>query len=78
MMNLHLHRSDNVTVVNPPSAKTAIETIYTAVREEILSGRLKPGSRLPIEHLRSEYEVSSSTMREALSRLVSDTLYPNP
>ena len=73
-MNLPLHKSGAGAHDNPPSAKTAIESVYAAVREDILSGRLKPGSRLPIEHLRSHYEVGSSTVREALSRLVSDTL----
>lgn len=68
---MHPHGPDAGT---PANARTAIESVYAAVREDILAGRLKPGSRLPIEHLRSNYEVSSSTLREALSRLVSDTL----
>jgi DNA-binding GntR family transcriptional regulator len=73
-MNLPLHRSGPGTHDNHSSARTAIESVYAAVREDILSGRLKPGSRLPIEHLRSHYVVGSSTVREALSRLVSDAL----
>jgi DNA-binding GntR family transcriptional regulator len=71
-MNLPLHKSGAGAHDNPPSAKTAIESVYAAVREDILSGRLKPGSRLPIEHLRSHYEVGSSTVREALSRISLD------
>ena len=33
-----------------------------------------PGEKLRVEHLRARYEVSSSTMREAMGRLVADTL----
>jgi len=57
-----------------PTNKTAIETAYVQLREDILSGKFAPESRLRVEHIRSDYNVGSSTMREALSRLVSDTL----
>ncbi|MEP3244607.1 MAG: FCD domain-containing protein [Sneathiella sp.] len=71
-MELHKNRTnENETL---PVAKTATEAAYSAIREDILSGHLPPESRLRVEHLRRDYGVGSSTMREALSRLISDTL----
>src|SRR5690606_4385837 len=40
----------------------------------IIEGRLAPGSRLRVEHLRTQYAVGAGTLREALTRLVSDAL----
>lgn len=54
--------------------KTMIETVFQALREDVLAGRRKPGERLHIERLRKEFGVSSSTVREALLLLVSETL----
>ena len=64
--------SDNAS--GTTTAKTMIESVYAELREEILAGKYPPASKLKVEQLRSAYNVSSSTMREALSRLVSDTL----
>ena len=54
--------------------QTAIETVYEQLREGVISGAFEPGSRLNVDKLRQEYEVSTSTMREALSRLLVDAL----
>lgn len=54
--------------------QTAIETVYEQLREGVISGAFEPGSRLNVDKLRQEYEVSTSTMREALSRLLVDNL----
>lgn len=56
------------------SSKTAIETVYGALRDAILNGELKPESRLRVQELRETFEVGSSTIREALSRLLVDNL----
>lgn len=45
---------------------------YTRLRQDILSGVLKPGQKLKIEELRAQYGVGSSPIREALSLLTSD------
>ena len=58
-------------VTGREKAKAAIEEVQTSLREDILSGKLAPRSRLPIEALRAQFGVSSSTLREALSRLMS-------
>jgi len=48
--------------------------VYTRLRCDIIETRLPPGSRLRIEHLRQKYDVGAGTLREALTRLVSDAL----
>ncbi len=53
---------------------TLIETVYEAVREAIVMGRYTPESRLKAEHIKDEYGVSGTIVREALNRLISDGL----
>ena len=55
-------------------SRTLIEHTYSALRDDILAGRLLPGSRLRIEHLRVQRQIGAGTVREALTRLVSDAL----
>ena len=54
--------------------RTLIEHTYATLRTDIIEGRLSPGSKLRIEHLRTQYAVGAGTLREALTRLVSDAL----
>jgi len=57
------------------ATRTAVEAVWFDLRHEIIQGNLyPPGSRLGIEHLKSVYGVSGSTIREALTRLISDHL----
>ena len=56
------------------TSRTLTEHTYSGLRDDILAGRLLPGSRLRIEHLRAERQVGAGTIREALTRLVSDAL----
>lgn len=58
----------------PSAPRTLIESAYEQVRHDIVSGVLQPGQRLRVEHLREHYAVGGSTLREALTRLVSETL----
>lgn len=58
----------------PAASTTMVETVSNRIREDILSGKLPPGDKLRVEQLRAEYGVGASTLREALSRLVSETL----
>jgi len=62
------------TTVAPSSKSTAIETVQEQLRERLISGAFKPGERLHVDKLRLEYGVSTSTMREAISRLLIDSL----
>jgi DNA-binding GntR family transcriptional regulator len=59
------------TTQNP---KTLAEAIYVRLREDILSGKLQPGSKLRFADLARNYEAGASTFRESLSRLAADRL----
>ncbi len=54
--------------------RTLIEHTYEQLRADIVEGRLRPGTRLRVEHLRTRYAVGAGTLREAITRLVSDAL----
>lgn len=47
-------------------------TVFNLLRQDILTGRLRPGERLRVESLRQRYEVGGSPLREALMRLQSE------
>ncbi|MDJ0768474.1 MAG: FCD domain-containing protein [Ilumatobacter sp.] len=53
---------------------TRVEETVNAIREDIVSGVLTPGTKLAVEHLRKRYGVGSSTIRESLSLLLPDGL----
>ncbi len=53
---------------------TRVEETVDAIRADIISGELQPGSKLAVEHVRKRYGVGSSTIREALSLLLPDGL----
>lgn len=55
-------------------ARTLIERAYGQLRDDILEGRLAPGEKLRVEHLKAHYGVGAGTLREAITRLVSDAL----
>lgn len=57
-----------------PSKPTAIETVQADLKRRILTFDLAPGERLHVDNLRREYDVSTATVREALSRLLIDNL----
>jgi DNA-binding GntR family transcriptional regulator len=50
----------------------AVDRAYAAIRDDILSGRLKPGERLREEELTRQIGVSRTPIREALRRLEND------
>jgi DNA-binding GntR family transcriptional regulator len=56
----------------PP--RTLVEDAYRRLREDIVEGKHKPGTRLRVEHMKNDYGVGAGTLREALSLLVSDAL----
>lgn len=62
------------TATAAPAPRTTIEAIANRLREDILSGVFPPGSKLRIEELRRRYGGGISTVREALSRLMSESL----
>lgn len=55
-------------------ARTLIERAYSDLRDDIVEGVLAPGVKLRVEHLKTHYSVGAGTLREAITRLVSDAL----
>lgn len=53
---------------------TLISRTYSQIKADIISGRLTPREKLRVEHLKFEYDVSSGTLREALTMLMADRL----
>lgn len=54
--------------------RTLFEAAYRQLRRDIINGKYLPGHKLRVEHLKSVYQVSAGTLREALALLVSDSL----
>ncbi|MFP7761412.1 GntR family transcriptional regulator [Marisediminicola sp. LYQ85] len=50
------------------------ERVYLAMRDELMSGRISPWSRLAEERLSEKFSVSRTPVREALARLTADGL----
>jgi DNA-binding GntR family transcriptional regulator len=63
--------------VNGTQPTTLTEAIYGRIRNDILLGVFQPGDKLKLESLRQRYDASVNTLRETLSRLVSDGLVAN-
>lgn len=72
-----------LTLVNPEGdapdkrtdvARTLIERAYAQLRDDIIEGVLAPEQKLRVEHLKVRYAVGAGTLREAITRLASDTL----
>lgn len=64
-------------VWQPPKvvgARSLVEASYEMIRRDILNGVLAPGLKLRFEMLRERYDVGASTLREALTRLVGESL----
>ncbi|TBX98597.1 GntR family transcriptional regulator [Rhizobium laguerreae] len=57
-----------------PKGETRAGDVLQRLREDILGCVLQPGEKLRFEYLRDRYEVSFSTLREALSRLAAEQL----
>lgn len=60
-----------------PPGGTLTAVLCERLREEILNGRRQPGAKLRLEDLRTDYGVSLSPLREALSRLAAERFVIN-
>lgn len=56
------------------AGRTLVETAYATLRRGILDGAFEPGAKLRTEELRARYNLSGSTIREALTRLLGEAL----
>lgn len=50
------------------------EIAFRRIREDIIAGTLRPGRKLKLDALKTQYAVSVSTLREILNRLASESL----
>ena len=71
MTTLKLLAADGSEAETP---RTLAERAYLNLRQDVVCGKLAPGEKLRVEHLKDQYQVGASTLREALSLLVSDAL----
>lgn len=51
---------------------TVAASAYDRIKQDIISCRLEPGSKLKLDTMRNEYRVSISTVRETLGRLATE------
>jgi DNA-binding GntR family transcriptional regulator len=61
-------------MINSEVGKTLVEGAYAELRRDIIDGTFGPGARLRTDELRARYNISGSTMREALTRLLGEAL----
>lgn len=62
------------TLAPLPHLPRVADSVHRALRDAIIGGRLRPGSRLSVPHLAQKLDVSRSPVREAVQRLVQDGL----
>lgn len=53
---------------------TLAEQIYDILREDIISRKIQPGEKLTLKALQQRFDVSSTPIRDALTRLTEDCL----
>lgn len=59
---------------DPQAGERVGEMLYRTLRERIISGQLRPGTRLSVPALAEEFQISRSPVRDAVIRLVQDDL----
>ena len=60
------------------AANTVRTSTYERIKRDIIFGVLAPGTKLKLDRLKSEYEASVPTLREALNRLSADGFVQSP
>jgi len=67
-----------VDIVEPVTSRIAArsltEATYAALRSDVITGRVPPGTRLPAAQIASERGISLNVVREALNRLAGEGL----
>ncbi|OBF29735.1 GntR family transcriptional regulator [Mycobacterium sp. ACS4331] len=58
----------------PTAKQTLAEKVFDAVRDEVLSGRIPPGTKLKLVDYSQRFDVSLSVIREAMGRLAEQGL----
>ncbi|WP_248309379.1 GntR family transcriptional regulator [Bosea sp. Tri-44] len=60
--------------MHAPIPSTRTLDLYDKLRDDLLSGRLKPGQKLQMRFLMDTYQAGQTPLREALNRLTSEGL----
>ncbi len=70
------HRTSNQTTSGngPTEGLSSSELVYRRLREDIIAGRLAPGTRLVELNIAADFGVSRTPVREALKRLTAEKL----
>ena len=63
--------------MEPINIKTKTKYAYDEIKKQIIDGKLNKGSRLIIQDLANELNISSTPVREALAKLESEGLIEN-
>lgn len=71
---LHSHKFNAAFSDADTAPRTLVESTYLQLRRDIIEGRLAPGEKLRVEHLKDHYNIGAGTLREALALLLSDAL----
>ena len=71
---LHSQKFHSAFADGEHEPNTLTEGTYLQLRRDIIEGRLPPGEKLRVEHLKQHYNAGAGTLREALSLLLSDAL----
>jgi DNA-binding GntR family transcriptional regulator len=61
-------------VAGSGKGRTRVDDVYSAIKADILFGRLAPGERLHLAELCKTHDVSLSVVREAVTKLASEHL----
>ncbi len=67
-------RSTPPVSVRPASTRSLTTQAFELLRHDILTSKLRPSERLRIQNLSDQYQIGTTAIREALSRLVTDGL----
>ncbi|MDE1994299.1 MAG: GntR family transcriptional regulator [Rhizobiaceae bacterium] len=54
--------------------ETVSDVVFRQIRQDIISGALKPGEKIKLERAKERYSISISSLREILSRLTTENL----
>ena len=65
---------DEAVETRPPSTGTLTTVVSDRLRADILNGKRAPGTKVRLEELKSEFGVSWSPIREAVTRLAAEGL----
>ena len=60
------------------TSQTVGSSTHTRIKNDIISGTLKPGTKLKLDTLKIRYAASVSTLRETLNRLTSEGFVEAP